>query len=120
MRVLFDQNVPIDLAPHLTGHEVTTARRMGWSELENGDLLKAAESGGFSVFVTCDRNLRYQQNLAGRSIAIVEITKNNWPSIKPHTATVLAAVDASVPGAYRTVECSYVHRLRHSSRGPSV
>jgi hypothetical protein len=63
VKVLFDQNVPRNLRSHLAGHEVSTAANMGWQELENGELLKAAESGGFLVFITCDQSRRYQQNL---------------------------------------------------------
>jgi hypothetical protein len=51
-------------------HVVVEARTHGWDTLRNGELLDAAESAGYDVFVTTDRNLRYQQNLAGRRIAI--------------------------------------------------
>jgi hypothetical protein len=47
----------------LPGHLVSTAFERGWSTLKNGDLLDAAERNGFEVFVSTDRNLRYQQNL---------------------------------------------------------
>jgi predicted nuclease of predicted toxin-antitoxin system len=77
MKVLFDQNVPLNLARHLTGHEVKTAANMLWEELKNGDLIQAAEESGFAVLVTCDQQWLYQQNLAERKIAIVEITVNN-------------------------------------------
>ena len=60
MRVLFDNNVPAPLRRHLPGHEVHTAQQMGWHELENGELLNAAETGGFDVFVTGDKYLSYQ------------------------------------------------------------
>ena len=66
MKVLFDQNVPFNLARHLMGHEVKTAANMGWEELKNGDLIQAAEEGGFDVLVTCDQQWRYQQNLTER------------------------------------------------------
>ncbi len=57
MKVLFDNNVPAPLWRHLVGHEVTTARQVGWQELKNGDLLAAAERDGFQVMVTGDKNL---------------------------------------------------------------
>jgi hypothetical protein len=112
VKVLFDQNVPRNLRIHLTGHEVLTAANMDWQELENGDLLKAAEFGGFDVFITCDQSLRYQQNLIDRKIAIIELTKNNWPSIQPYVAQIKRTVDASTEGEYHTIECAYLFSPR--------
>jgi hypothetical protein len=69
MLVLFDNGTPRTLARYLIDHHtVTEARARGWGELENGELLTVAEAAGFEVLVTTDRNLRYQQNLAGRKI----------------------------------------------------
>ena len=75
MRVLFDQATPVPIRPFLTGHAVSTAAHEGWNTLQNGDLLNAAEAAGFEVFLTTDKNIRYQQNLTGRKIAIVLIRK---------------------------------------------
>jgi len=52
------------------------------------------------VFVTTDMNLRYQQNLAGRSIAVVVIQHAQWPRLEPRATLVAAAVDAALPGSY--------------------
>jgi hypothetical protein len=71
MRVLFDNGTLRGVASALVGHVVEEARAHGWDTLRNGELLDAAEAAGFEVFVTTDRNLRYQQNLANRKIAIV-------------------------------------------------
>ncbi len=57
MRVLLDHNVPRQLRRLLTGHEVRTAREMGWDALENGDLLDAAQAGGFEIVMTGDKKL---------------------------------------------------------------
>ena len=103
MRVLFDQNVPNKLRQSLTRHEVQIADEMGWSALENGELLRVAESTGFAAFVTCDQNLVYQQNLKGRRLALVVLTTNNWNSLKKNIAPVIQAVDAAVPGSFRVV-----------------
>ncbi len=73
MRVLFDQSTPAPLRVHLLGHVVTEAREREWDRLVNGVLLDAAEAAGFEVFVTADKNMRYQQNLTGRRIAIIVI-----------------------------------------------
>jgi predicted nuclease of predicted toxin-antitoxin system len=71
MKVLFDQNVPRNLADFLTAHEVTRSIELGWDRLKNGELLKAAEEVDFEILATCDRNLAYQQNLRNRKLAIV-------------------------------------------------
>jgi hypothetical protein len=65
MRVLFDNGTPRGVAAALEDHVVEEARARGWDTLRNGELLDAAEAAGFEVFVTTDRNLRYQQNLTG-------------------------------------------------------
>ncbi len=70
MRILFDQGTPAPLRHALTGHSVSTAYEKGWDQLGNGDLLNAAEAA-FDVFVTTDQNLRFQQNLTGRRLAIL-------------------------------------------------
>ncbi|HEX8011999.1 MAG TPA: hypothetical protein VF814_13850 [Casimicrobiaceae bacterium] len=74
MRVLFDQGTPEPLRHLLTEYEVTTAYERGWSTLTNGELLDAAEKEGYAVFVTTDANLRYQQNLERRRIAVVVLS----------------------------------------------
>jgi len=76
--ILFDVNVPRPVPRFLTGHTVAFADKRGWRELSNGDLLAAAESAGFDVLLTTDLNLRYQQNLTARRIAIVALTTNHW------------------------------------------
>jgi hypothetical protein len=82
MRILLDQNVPLGVrgiirAGHPERH-VTTAYHRGWSNLSNGDLLSAAETDGFDLFVTCDQNIAYQQNLVGRRIRVVVLWTNRW------------------------------------------
>lgn len=66
MRILFDQGIPRGLTASLQGHEVTEARMLRWERTSNGELLKLAEGAGFDVVLTTDKNVRYQQNLAGR------------------------------------------------------
>lgn len=105
MRVLFDQNVPKKLRSNLGKHMVSTAYAMGWDRAVNGDLLRLAEAAGFDVFITGDQKLSYQQNLAARKIAIVELTKNNWPVVKPRAEEIAAAVDSCVAGSYVRVIC---------------
>jgi hypothetical protein len=76
---------------------------MGWAAIENGALIRAAEEAGFAILITCDRNIRYQQNLVGRGIALIELTTTIWPVIRPRVHEVLAAVQEAAPGSYATV-----------------
>ena len=73
MLVLFDQGTPVPIRRYLAQHSVRTAAQQGRATLSNGELLTAAEAAGFDVFVTTDKNIRYQQNLTGRRVAIVVI-----------------------------------------------
>jgi hypothetical protein len=100
MKILFDQGTPVPLRDFLPGHVVSTAYEMGWAQLENGALLAAAEAA-FEAFVTTDKNIRYQQNLAGRRLAILVLPTTSWPVIQRHVSAVVAAVDALQPGELR-------------------
>lgn len=82
MRILFDQGTPVPLRNHLSTHQVTTAFELNWGSLTNGELLAKAEAANFEVLVTTDQNLRYQQNLTQRRIAVVVIMSTSWPRIQ--------------------------------------
>lgn len=102
---LFDNGTPRTLARFLIErHTVAEARARGWGQLENGELLAESEAAGFDVLVTTDKNLRYQQNLKGRKIAIVVLGKGRWTLMKPRIAQIVVAVDAATPGSYQEVE----------------
>ena len=101
MHILFDQGTPLPLRRMLSAHHVETAWQRGWSEISNGELLTAAEAAGFDVFITTDQNLRYQQNLSERRIAILVLTISNWPHLEPHASAVAAAAEMMQPGEYR-------------------
>lgn len=107
MRILLDHSVPSPIRRHLHGHEVTETVAQGWEQLDNGALLAAAEAAGFEGFITADKNLRYQQNLAGRRIALVILGQGQWPAIRPHVGRVLNAVNAAKPGSFTEVEIPY-------------
>jgi alkanesulfonate monooxygenase SsuD/methylene tetrahydromethanopterin reductase-like flavin-dependent oxidoreductase (luciferase family) len=106
MRVLLDECVPVQVARALAGHEVTTVQRMGWRGRENGDVLAAAEQAGFDLFVIADKNLRYQQSLAGRRIAILELWTNHRPTLEKHFARIRAAAEAVSRGDYCVLAAS--------------
>jgi hypothetical protein len=104
MLILFDHMTPAGIARLLSGHTVTKAKDRGWDRLGNGDLLTAAEDAGFDVLVTGDKNIRYQQNLDGRRIALVVLSTPRWPVVKLHLEKIAAAVNAATPGSYVEVE----------------
>jgi len=107
MRILFDQATPVPIRPYLEGHTVRTAAQQGWDKLSNGDLLAATEEAGFDILVTTDRNMRYQQNLAGRKIAAVVLGRQQWPRLRRHIQRVVEAVNAATPGSFAEVEIPY-------------
>ena len=104
MRVLFDQGTPVPLRGSLTHHEVSTAREHGWSTLKNGALLDVAEEQAFEVLVTTGSNLKYQQNLQARRIAIVVLSSTSWPRIQRAVTDVVREIDISREGSYIEVE----------------
>ena len=106
MRVLFDNGTPRGLANALAGHVVEEARSRGWDILRNGELLDAAETAGFDVLVTSDRNLGYQQNLTGRKIAIVVLGRNRWSLIQSKLPQIAECVSAARSGSYTFIEIS--------------
>ena len=105
MRILFDQGTPAPLRHVLVSHAVETAFELGWAALQNGALIASAESAGFEVFVTTDQNLKYQQNLNIRTIAIVVLSTASWPRIQRSMPSVIAAVEGALPGGYFEVSC---------------
>ena len=100
MRVLFDQGTPVPLRNALHHHLVETAFERGWQSLSNGELLEAAEAVGFELLVTTDQNLRHQQNLASRRIAVLVLGATSWPRIQQHTDRIVEAIDALGNGGY--------------------
>jgi hypothetical protein len=67
-------------------------------------LLTAAEAAGFDVLVTADKNIRHQQSLQGRSIALVVLSTPQWPVVKLHLGKIAAAVNTATPGSYVDVD----------------
>jgi predicted nuclease of predicted toxin-antitoxin system len=103
MRIVLDENLPRPLKDAFPEqHFVVTVQELGLAGVSNGELLRMLE-GQFDVFVTADKNLRYQQNLAGRSLAIVELPTNRLPLLAKATDILVAAVESASPGDYLTV-----------------
>ena len=102
-RVLLDHCVPRPIRSHLTGCTVSTAAEMGWSQFKNGELLDAAEKAGHEVLITADKGLRYQQNMASRRVAIIELPTNRLRQVIHYAAQVNALVPAIAAGAYEVI-----------------
>jgi hypothetical protein len=100
MRIVLDENIPRPLLRIFgSGHQVETVQDLGLAGTANGALLARLE-GSVDVFVTADKNLRYQQNLAGRSLAIVELPTNRLKVLMTITAEIESAVTSAPPGSY--------------------
>jgi hypothetical protein len=105
MKILFDQGTPAPLRHTLASHTISTAFEMGWATLENGDLLNAAEAS-CDAFITTDQNLRHQQELRARRLAILVPPTTSWPMIQLHLPQVAAAVNALRPGDFIELDFS--------------
>jgi predicted nuclease of predicted toxin-antitoxin system len=103
MKILFDQGTPVPLRKYLTEHSVTTAYEEEWSNLSNGDLLQAAEAKGYQILITTDQNLRYQQNLSDRQIAIVVLLSTSWPKIRTQVDKVCSVINTIELGDYQEI-----------------
>ncbi len=99
MKILLDECVPWPLSRALADHLCTTAPKRGWSAVKNGDLLKLAEAE-FELFITCDQNIRYQQNLIGRRIAILELSTNDLRRLLAAADSLRAVVAGIKLGEY--------------------
>jgi len=96
LRILFDQGTPVPLRFALAEHEVSTAYESGWALYKNGDLLNAAKKQ-FDLPITTDKELRYQQNLEGRRLAIIVLPYASWPKLQKHLVKIAKAVETIKP-----------------------
>jgi hypothetical protein len=117
LRILLDENIPIGLKSLLGAFDVRTADEMGWAGITNGRLLDAAEGAGFQIMVTADRNIRAQQRLAGRKIALVVISTNHWDTLSGNAAAVISACNEAAEGTYNVVQLPRPPRRRRPPPG---
>ena len=103
MKILFDQGTPVPLRRHLAGHSVDTASEQGWADLDNGDLIEKAEHEGYEVLITTDQNMRYQQNLTARRLALVVLLSAAWPNIQLRIEEIRTALIEIRPGELQEV-----------------
>jgi predicted nuclease of predicted toxin-antitoxin system len=104
MRILFDHSVPAPLRHWLRDHLVETTAEHQWERLGNGELLNRAEAEGFDIVLTADKGFEYQQNLRHRRIAVVILSRGNWPDVKMNLRQIVDAVEAAKAGACILVE----------------
>src|ERR1039457_93399 len=107
MLILFDHSTPAPLRYALKGHVVVEAVERGWERLFYGALLDAAEAAGFDLFVTADKNIRYQQDLTDRKISIVALGNAQWPVLRRYVDRVVVAVNAATRGSYTEIEIPF-------------
>jgi predicted nuclease of predicted toxin-antitoxin system len=99
MRILLDECVPWPMHKLLSGHSCSTVQGKGWGGIKNGDLLQRAE-GEFDLFITSDQNIRYQQNLVGRGIAILELSTNDINRIEAASTLVKEVIGKIQPNEF--------------------
>jgi predicted nuclease of predicted toxin-antitoxin system len=103
VKILLDECVPLPLRKILGGHDCWTAQQMGWKNIRNGELLDLAE-GEFDVFITADQGVRYQQNLTGRKIGVLELSTNKLRLLEAAASQIKEAVDSIGPTEFRRLE----------------
>src|SRR5204863_9312521 len=89
------------------GHTIVTTWFQGWSGLDNGEVLAAAEEAGFDLFITADQGLSYQQNLAGRRISLLVLSTNTWGLVKERISEIQAAIEEARPGSFVFVDIGH-------------
>jgi hypothetical protein len=98
VKILLDESVPRLLKLRLAQLNISTVQEMGWAGVQNGELLRRAEEH-FDVLITADRNLRYQQNLSGRKLAILVLPSNQVPLVTRLVPVVETLLTTIQPGA---------------------
>ena len=104
MRILLDENIRIDFAAELRGHDLSTVVELGWSGLLNGELMRRAREC-CDVFVTLDRNIEFQQNIPilPFGVIVVHAVSNRMVHLRPLASAILLAVSAAMPGKLQKV-----------------
>jgi hypothetical protein len=106
LRILIDEQLPRQLAPYLVGYDARTVQQESWAGLKNGALLAKAEDAGFSVFLTGDQNLEFQQNISKSRLGVVVLcaVSNALEDLLPLVPAALTAIATVRPGQLVRVE----------------
>jgi hypothetical protein len=118
LRILLDENIPIQLRAVLLGDAVKPVndRDVGWNTIKNGRLLDEME-GRFDVLVTANRNMFAQQNLSGRHISIPVLPFNRRNDVLAMGEQIVAVLDGLSAGVYQVLEkTGMVHRRSFDQR----
>ena len=104
MRVLLDEQLPVDLVAELSGHIADTVAGRGWAGIKNGELLRRMR-GHYDVLVTMDRSIEFQQRIRGLpfGIVLVRAPSNRMQDLRPLVTSILAALVAITPGVVQRV-----------------
>jgi len=110
VRLLLDENIPIELADAFVGHQTDTVTGVGWAGVKNGELLRRI-AGQYEVFITMDRNLEYQQNVSALTFAVLVLLaeSNRVSHLRPLIANALVALDTVRPGELHSVDARLPH-----------
>lgn len=100
MRILLDECVPKPLKREFDNIDLKTVREMGWSGTKNGALLQLMSESGFTILLTSDRNIKYEQNLQQVNIAVIVMVArtNRLVDLLPLTSQVREALFIIEPG----------------------
>jgi hypothetical protein len=104
MKILFDQGTPVPLRAHLVSHTVDTVYELGWAGLGNSELLQAAEEADYDLLVTTDQNLKYQQNLSVRKLAVLVLLSTSWPRMRAHVQAISQLIETMQIGDYKELD----------------
>ena len=104
MNIVFDQGTPRPLRNYLPGHTVHTLYELGWSELENGEVLDRAEADGYDLLITTDQGIWHQQELARRRISVIVLMNTNWNLVRLRAPAIAATIGRISPGQYLEIE----------------
>jgi hypothetical protein len=101
MRILLDECVPRPLKRELSDYKIQTVFEMGWSGKKNGELLRLMSQEGFTILLTTDQNLRYQQNLqqAGVAVLVLVAPSNKLADLLPLIPDARQVLNTITPGA---------------------
>jgi hypothetical protein len=105
LRIILDEGVPKEVARSSARHHVPTVPDAGWASVKNGKLLALIESAGFDAFITCDKNMEFQQPLHRRPFAVLLLSTNHWDTLERHVIAITKALDEAKPGVVTEVDC---------------